>query len=78
MLIQNFFNIPIEEVVNYEIKVESKRVLFWFDYQILHLTPVTKKGAKNDKKEEISENNSNSRQDRKVSSNSEKPKKLFT
>ena len=80
MLIQNFFDVSIEEVSNYEIKVESKRILWWFDYQILHLTPVAKKGAKNNDntKEEISKYKSNNRQDRKVSSNSEKHKKLFT
>jgi len=79
MIIQNFFNIAIEEVVNYEIKVESKRILFWFDYQIFHLTPIAKKGnKKNDTKEEISENPTNNRQDKKVSNDTTKPKKFFT
>jgi hypothetical protein len=78
LLIQNFFEVPVEEVENYEIKIESKRLYFWFDYQILHLMPIEKKGKKeNDTKEEIPKDKPTNRQDTKVSSNSKKPKKLF-
>jgi len=76
MLIQNFFDIKISDIDNYEIKIESKRALWWFDYQILHLAVIEQKGKKNEKKE-VSTNTTDKRQNSKVSINTNQPKKFF-
>ncbi len=81
MLMQNFFNIDIENIEKYEIRIESKRILWWFDYQILHLIKVEpknkQKGILNDNKKEISANAKSNKQNPKVSNDNGKPKKFF-
>ncbi len=75
-LIQNLFNISINEVDNYELKIEDKRVLGWFDYKIIHLLEIKNKKG-NYEKETISKNNKHSKQSSKVPSNNEKLKGFF-
>ena len=80
LLIQNFFNINLEDIQNYELKIEAKRFLYWYDYQILHLTKVESKSKKdnsNDNKEKISTNKQNSEQNKKIPSNTKKLKGFF-
>lgn len=79
LIIQNFFDIPFENIENYEIKIESKRKLLWFDYTVLHLVAKeNKKEVKeNESKKTISKQQQPAKQDRKISNNNGELKGFF-